>query len=262
MNKFDISNYVVQSNDLITSDWKMDRTTLKLFEMAVAALDTSKENPSTDVILKKDDIFHMFNATDEDRYYRFERHVKKLLKQVVDLKLPNDRVGAVVPVTFVSWGKKETDQRVVIRFNDVLMPQLVELKSRFTKYSISNLINLTSKYAIIIYKLAKMEYWKGSECTYSMKALREITDTVNLYSRFDNFEKKVLVQAMDEINNGHTDIVMSYEKIKEGRRVVAIRFHTRDRLSYHDNDFLNPKPIKGLTDEDVTMSFDDTNWEV
>ncbi len=262
MNKFDISNYVVQSNDLITSDWKMDRTTLKLFEIAVAAIDTSNENPSREVVLKKDDIFHMFNAEGSDKYVRFERHVKKLLKQVVDVKLPNDRVGAVVPVTFVSWGKKETDQRVIIRFNEVIMPQLVELKSRFTKYSISNLINLTSKYAIIIYKLAKMEYWKGSECTYSMKALREITDTVKLYSRFQNFETYVLKQAIDEINNGRTDIVMSYEKIKEGRRVVAIRFHTRDRLSYHDNDYDKPKPIAGLTDEDLNMSYDDINWEV
>ena len=78
MNKFDIENTVVQSNDLITSKWKLDRISLKLFEMAVAALDTSKENPSREVVLKKSDIFMMFHATDKDRYFRFKEHIKDL----------------------------------------------------------------------------------------------------------------------------------------------------------------------------------------
>lgn len=104
MNKFDIENKVVQSNDLVTSKWKLDRISLKLFEMAVAALDTSKENPSREVVLKKSDIFMMFHATDEGRYYRFKEHIKDLMKQVVEVKLPNKRVGAIVPITYSSWG--------------------------------------------------------------------------------------------------------------------------------------------------------------
>lgn len=262
MHKFDIENHVVQSNDLITSKWKLDRVSLKLFEMAVAALDISKENPSRDVFLKKDDIFMMFRATSGDRYYRFKEHIKDLMKQVVEIELPNDRVAAIVPITYSKWGKKDSDQHVMLRFNEEIMPLLIDLKARFTAYSIANLVNLTSKYAIIIYKLAKMELWKGQVCTFSMATLREVTDTVDLYGRFGNFEAKVLKPAVDEINNGRTDIVMKYEKIKEGRRIEAIRFYTRPRLSYSDTDYDNPKPIKGLTDEDVTMSFDDTNWEV
>ena len=261
MNKFDIENKVVQANDLITSKWKLDRVSLKLFEMAVAALDTSKENPSREVVLKKDDIFMMFHATDEDRYYRFKEHIKNLMKQVVEVKLPNNRVAAIVPITYSSWGVKESDQRVVFRFNEEIMPLLVDLKSKFTSYSIANLVGLTSKYAIIIYKLAKMQKWKGHACTFPMETLREVTDTVHLYHRFDNFEKKVLKVAVDEINNGRTDIVMKYEKIKSGRQVEAIRFYTRPRLSYSDTDYDNQKPIKGLTDEDVTMSFDDIGWK-
>jgi len=261
MNKFDIENKVVQANDLITSKWKLDRVSLKLFEMAVAALDTSKENPSREVVLKKDDIFMMFGATDEDRYYRFKEHIKDLMKQVVEVKLPNNRVAAIVPITYSSWVVKESDQRVVFRFNEEIMPMLVDLKSKFTSYSIANMAGLTSKYAIIIYKLAKMEKWKGHACTFPMETLREVTDTVHLYELFANFEARVLRPAVDEINNGRTDLVMKYEKIKDGRRIEAIRFYTRPRLSYSDTDYDNPKPIKGLTDEDVTMSFDDLGWK-
>lgn len=261
MNKFDIENFVVQSNELITSKWKLDRVSLKLFEMAVAALDTSKENPSREVVLKKDDIFMMFGARDADRYYRFKEHIKDLMKQVVEVKLPNNRVGAIVPITYSSWGELETDQRVVFHFNEKIMPMLVDLKSKFTSYSIASLAGLTSKYAIMIYKLAKMESWKGQSCTFSMETLREVTDTVDIYPLFETFDRRVLRVAVDEINNGRTDLVMKYEKIKDGRRIEAIRFYTRPRLSHADTDYDNPKPIKGLTDEDVTMSFDDLGWK-
>lgn len=261
MNKFEIDNYVVQSNDLIASKWKLDRISLKLFEMAVAALDTSKENPSREVVLKKSDIFMMFHATDEGRYFRFKEHIKDLMRQVVEVDLPNNRVAAIVPITYSRWSKGDSDQRVILRFNEELMPMLIDLKTKFTSYSIANLVNLTSKYAIIIYKLAKMESWKGHTCTFSMETLREVTDTIDLYSRFEAFERKVLTVAVEEINNGRTDLVMKYEKVKDGRRVEAIRFYTRPRLSHADTDYDNPKPIKGLTDEDVTMSFDDLGWK-
>src|SRR5690554_3595691 len=101
MNKYDLSNYVVQSNELIKSEWKMDRITLKLFEMAVSAIDTSKENVSNVVILSKYDVYTMFNADDKDKYYRFNKHVQKLLKQVVRVSLKNDRIGAIVPITYI-----------------------------------------------------------------------------------------------------------------------------------------------------------------
>lgn len=261
MNKFDLSNHVVQSNDLITSKWKMDRTSLKLFEMAVAALDTSKESPSREVVLKKDDIFKMFKASGSDKYTRFEGHLKDLIGDPIKIEFDDNMVGLIMPITSVRWSKKDTDQRVIIVFNELIMPYLVELKGRFTSYKIENLVDLTSKYAIIIYKLAKMNSWQGHECKYSIKDLREITDTVKTHPRFEVFERKVLKQAMKEINEGHTDIVMTYEKIKEGTRIVGITFKSRVRLSHRDTDYDNPKPIRGLTDEDVTMSFDDIGWK-
>jgi len=243
MNKYDISNYVVQSNELITSEWKMDRITLKLFEMAVSAVDVGRKNVSNVVLLNKSDVFQMFQADDKDKYTRFNKHIKKLLNQVVEIKLQNDRLGAIVPITYIEWGSKYDDQRVELRFNELIMPYIVQLKEKFTKYKISNLIKLSSKYSIIIYKLAKMDYWKSSRIVYTIKELRKITDTTNEYQRFEAFERRVLKVAMDEINNGGTDIVISYEKIKVGRRITAIEFKVRDRLSYKDNDYFKPRSI-------------------
>ncbi|EQC91176.1 hypothetical protein LLT3_16445 [Lactococcus cremoris subsp. cremoris TIFN3] len=45
----------------------------------------------------------------------------------------------------------------------------------------------------------------------SVKELREITDTVNEYKEIYDFEKRVLKNAIEEINE-HTSFNVSYEK--------------------------------------------------
>lgn len=250
MNKFDINNRVAQSNELILSSWKMDRTTLKLFEMAVSCIDTIYHDGTNKVYMSKEDIFRMFQADDSDKYYRFKEHCRKLQLQIVEVSLSNKRIGSIVPITYIEWGSDELDDHVEMHFNPQIMPYLVDLKRHFTTYEIANLISLRSKYSIILYKLAKMNHWKSNVFTVPIEELRDITDTVNTYARFESFEKRILRDSVEEINTARTDILISYQKIKRGkyRKVVAIEFRVRERLSYNDTDFDNPMPIKRLQD--------------
>jgi len=250
MNKFDINNRVAQSNELILSSWKMDRTTLKLFEMAVSCIDTLYHDGTNKVFMDKEDIFRMFQADDRDKYSRFKDHCRKLQLQIVEVELKNKRIGTIVPITYIEWGSDDSDHHVEMHFNPKIMPYLVELKKHFTTYEIANLISLKSKYSIILYKLAKMNHWKSNSFTVTIEELREITDTVTLYSRFESFERRVLREPIEEINQARTDILLNYTKIKRGShgRVTSIEFRLRERLSYNDTDFDNPKPINRLQD--------------
>ena len=246
MNKFDLKNHVVQSNELVLSSWRMDRTTLKLFEMAVSCIDTLYHDGTNKVFISKQDIFRMFEAHDRDRYSRFKEHCRKLQLQIVEVELKNNRMGSIVPITYIEWGSDDDDQDVELHFNSKIMPYLIELKKHFTTYQIANLISLNSKYSIILYKLAKMNHWKSNTFTVTIDELREITDTVREYSRFEAFERRVIRDPIQEINHARTDILLSYRKIKSGRRVVSLEFRLRERLSYHDTDFDTPRPIKHL----------------
>ena len=70
----------------------------------------------------------------------------------------------------------------------------------------------------------------------SVKELREITDTVNEYPRFDNFERRVLKIALKEIN-AHTSFNVSYEKVKKGRSIDSIVFHIEKKRTADDNSY-------------------------
>ncbi|MCT0500794.1 RepB family plasmid replication initiator protein, partial [Lactococcus cremoris] len=128
-----------------------------------------------------------------------------------------------------------------------------DLKAEFTQYKISELKELNSKYSIILYRWLSMNYnqyehysIKGGRRaeqvenyrnpSISVKELREITDTVNEYPRFDNFERRVLKIALKEIN-AHTSFNVSYEKVKKGRSIDSIVFHIEKKRTADDNSY-------------------------
>ena len=72
---------VVEHNSLITSIAKMDKTPLKMFELAVSLIDT--DNPPKDhtVYLSKQELFAFFKVTDNDKHSRFKEAIQKMQKQ-------------------------------------------------------------------------------------------------------------------------------------------------------------------------------------
>lgn len=251
-NQFKIENKSVQSNYLIRSVWSLDSVGLKIFEMAVSCIDTVTNGVSDNIVyLSKKAIFNMFGATDEDRYRRFQEHLKKLQKQVVVVKnYDTDKITQIVPIPTIQYGTKDNDDLIKFEFNHHIMPYLVELKKNYTTYSIENIRNMNSRYSILMYKFIKMNAWKGNSVIVSISEYRKYTDTVKEYSRFDNFERRVLIDAINEINHSYTDLVCAYEKIKSGRKINAIRLKWRDRLNYRDVTYENNLDLNQMSIDD------------
>jgi len=240
-NQFKIENKSVQSNDLIRSVWSLDSVGLKIFEMAVSCIDTLSSDVSNNVVyLSKKAIFNMFSAIDEDRYRRFQEHLKKLQKQVVIVKhFDTDKITQIVPIPTIQYGTKDDDDLIKFEFNVNIMPYLVELKKNYTSYQIDNIRNMSSRYSILMYKFIKMNSWKGNSVMVSVDEYRKYTDTIKDYSRFSDWEKRVLNDALIDLNHSMSDLIVAYEKIKSGRKINAIRLKWRDRTSFRDNSYEN-----------------------
>ncbi|CAM3840285.1 RepB family plasmid replication initiator protein [Weissella cibaria] len=250
---------VVEHNSLITSIAKMDKTPLKMFELAVSLIDT--ENPPEDhtVYLSKREMFAFFNVNDSNKHSRFKEAIEKMQKQAFfQIKKEHDKgfkFVSIVPIPYVEW--TDYNDEVKIEFHREIMPYLINLKTNFTQHALSDIAELNSKYAIILYRWLSMNYnqydhysVKGGRRekqvesyrnpTISMQDLRQITDTVDEYKRFYNFEKWVLKEPLSEITN-HTTLNVTYEKIKKGRSIDSIVFHitkkqVADDVSYKLDD--------------------------
>ncbi|OTP25060.1 replication initiator protein [Enterococcus faecalis] len=251
---------VVEHNSLITSIAKMQKTALKMFELAVSCIDT--ENPPKDniIYLSKKELFSFFDVSSTSKHTRFKEAVEYMQKQAFfQIKEQKDKgfeMTSIVPIPTVKWNSYNDD--VMIQFNPFIMPYLIDLKADFTQYKISELKELNSKYSIILYRWLSMQYsqyehysFKGGRRAEQVKAyrnpsikvkeLREITDTINEYTRFQSFENRVLKNAIEEINE-YTHFNVSYDKIKKGRSIDSIVFHIEKKRMADDNSYkLNDK---------------------
>lgn len=222
MTQFKITNKVVQSNNLIRSMSKMDTIPFKIFEMAVSCIDT--KNPEQEVELNKFDIFNFFETESTAKYTLFKTYMVKLNQSGINVLLPNEEEELINVTSGIRWGKR-TD-KVTIRFNDLIMPYLIEMKKNFTQYEISEIKNIRLKNSLILYKWLVMNFGeKPHKKKYTIKVseLRKITDTERVYERFGNFERKVLEETTQEIN-ANTSLKVTYEKIKTGRSISDIIF--------------------------------------
>ncbi|WP_416432675.1 MULTISPECIES: RepB family plasmid replication initiator protein [Lactococcus] len=246
---------VVEHNSLITSIAKMDKTPLKMFELAVSCIDT--ENPPKDntVYLSKTDLFAFFKVSDNDKHSRFKEAVEKMQKQaffqIKEEAGKGFKFKSIVPIPYVEW----TDyyDEVKIEFHREIMPYLINLKKNFTQHALSDIAELNSKYSIILYRWLSMNYnqhehysVKGGRRveqveayrnpSISMEELRIMTDTVNEYKDFRNFEKRILKNSIEEITE-HTSFNVTYDKIKKGRSIDSIVFHIEKKRQADDNSY-------------------------
>lgn len=143
--------------------------------------------------------------------------------------------------------------QVELRFTPETVPLVIGLSENFTKYEIEQVSRLSSQYALRLYEI--LAQWR-SKGKLSVK-LDELRFKFGLlddeYPRMDNFKRKVLDMAVNEINK-HTDLAVSYEQHKQGRVIIgftfAIKQKTKSKPKLQEQD---PNPIDllvGKTDQE------------
>lgn len=251
---------VVEHNSLITSIAKMDKTPLKIFELAVSCINTEEPPKDNTVYLSKADLFAFFKVSDNDKHSRFKQAVRAMQKEayfeIKEEAGKGFKFKSIVPIPYVEW--TDYHDEVKIEFHREIMPYLINLKKNFTQHALSEISELNSKYSIILYRWLSMNYnqyehysVKGGRRaeqvesyrnpSISVKELRIMTDTVNEYQRFTNFTKKILDIPLKEIND-NTTFKVSYDKVKKGRSIDSIVFHIEKKRCADDNSYkLNDK---------------------
>lgn len=127
--------------------------------------------------------------------------------------------------TWYSWFSKITylnrEGKILVRLDSEFKGILTEVKRRIS-YDIENTLKCASKYSKRLYYYLKTYEDTGWRID-TLEDLREKLKTPASYKDYGKLKEKVLDVASREINS-LTDIGFDYEAIKEGRKVVRIKF--------------------------------------
>ena len=208
-------NLIVKHNDFIEAKYNLTLTELKIIAKLYS------------MIKKDDDDFKVYKFTANElmedlklnnNYDDLKEAIRKLLTRLIIIRTEQ----AVLATTFLSSAEYFKNTTIELSFDKKLKPYLLQLKNNFTMYQFENVIALSSVYAIRIYELCK-QYQKIKERIIEIEDLKEILEIKKKYKKYNDFKKYVLEIAKREINE-KTDINISFEEIKTGRKVSAIRF--------------------------------------
>ena len=133
--------------------------------------------------------------------------------------------------TWFTWFTKiayyDGEGRVTLKMDSELKDLLTEVKQRIC-YDIGNTLNCVSKYSKRLYYYLKLYEDTGWRIDTIENLHSKMKCPDSYMKNYGKFKEKVLNVALQEINN-ITDIQFDYEEIKEGRRVVRLKFNIKNK---------------------------------
>jgi plasmid replication initiation protein len=161
-------------------------------------------NAARSLMDKKVTVDYEENGHKREKIYHLIRHID-LLKE--------GRVGA---------SDIEQQEYVDVVVESQMRPLLLHLQKNFTAYDLRNVVNL-GVYPVRMYELLK-QYESIGRRVLQIDDMKKMFNLTEEYPKFSNFSQKVIEPAIKDINK-HTDVkILKVEKIKEGKKVVALEF--------------------------------------
>lgn len=242
INKLD-NRIVSEHNDLIRSTANMTSLSLKLFEIAVSAMDSREKQPSHEVRVNKKQIYNALGIKGTSKNQQLSKALNTLRKSS-NFEITTEQNGEIhdIGITPVYYADNNySSDYAVIRFAPEILPFITDLKKNFTQYQLNDILHLKNKYAVSMYRWFTMNYRqyeyyansgkrredqieKYANPEITLEELRKLTGTEKKYSAFYDVRRYIIDPICNEITK-HTKYNVTYDRIKSGRKIVAIKFH-------------------------------------
>ena len=164
----------------------------------------------------------LFNADIHNSYKFLHKSCKKLMKTSIIIEKPDLCETWEINVCSMAQYNKE-EGSITVEFTDRIMPYLAQVRARFVLYNLKEISNFGSLYTTRLYELLQ-EFKDTGWMLKSVKQLREAFAVGNnKFKLYGHFKTNTFAHACKEINANY-NMDLRFEEIKEGRKVVAVKF--------------------------------------
>ena len=163
----------------------------------------------------------VFNADIDNSYKYLKNAADALMKK--DILVPSDRPDTFTRINICSKAEYIKNEGCVsIKFTDDIMPYLAQVHEKFVLYNLKEISPFNSLYSTRLYELVQ-EFKDTGWMIKSIDQLRKAFAVSNKFRKYSQFKARTFDHACQEINKAHK-MNLQYEEIKEGRKIVAIKF--------------------------------------
>lgn len=218
--------FTIKANELVRARYALSVQGMKLINFMI-----SRIKPDEDLTKEKTfeikEFYDLCGITDVGG--SSYQHIKMTLKAIADKSVYVPIEGGVTLVRWLSTVDVIEDSgTVTYKFFERMIPYIHQLKERFTKFPLIYTLPMTSQYSIRLYELFK-SYESLGEFRIELEELKKNIDATN-YVRYPDFRRFVVETALNEINE-YSDLSVEYEPVKQGRKVVKLKFFIQQKTA-------------------------------
>jgi plasmid replication initiation protein len=239
-NKCDL---IVRNNKLVEAFISMTRNEYKLTLYLISKIKKDDAEFTEQMITLKE-FSKLLGFGMEGRYSELKSFERSLVSNNIQLELENGRRKTISWFSYTEYIPNEAI--LIVKFNDLLRPLLLNIKDNYTKVFLDTILKLNSKHAIRIYEILK-QYEKIGERTIAFEDLKSMLGVDKKYTYF-NFKQRILLPSQKSLKD--SDLSFEFEEIKRGRRVDSIKFN----ILKNGAEDASPDPDENLIAEENNLS--------
>lgn len=222
------NNLIVKANQVIEASYSLTTIEQRLILSAIAQIPKGEE-VSDDVLypVSTENLVKL-GGDKKISHQDFKDAVNRLYERSIVLKNSEQSDS----FRWIQQKSFKSSNIALVRFSQPILPFLSNLKAEFTKYLESDIVGMSSPYAIRFYELM-MQYRSVGHREISLNDLRWMFQLENKYPVWADLKKRVIDQATKEINQ-YSPYELMIEPIRQGRKIESIKLKFKE------------KPLQGL----------------
>lgn len=214
---------VVKANKMVKAKTSFTKLEHRIVASLIAQIEREQESFETQrVSLRK--IMERAGVESTEIFRQAKEICDRLVEKGVGVCTYDDQKGRIYTAYTLFRKCRYIEQEGVIeaQFEEEMRPFLLQLKNRFTMYSLNFFLRLPSRHSMRIYELLKMREDLGA-MRISVEEFRETLGLENSYEYFTDLKRHVIEKARKQIAE-FTDIEFTYKVERDGRTAERLRF--------------------------------------
>jgi len=256
---------VVKANKMVKAKTSFTKLEHRIVAALIAEIEQDQESFETQrVSLRR--IMERAGVQSTEIFRKAREICDRLVEKGVGICTYDEKKGRVYTAYTLFRKCRYIEREGVIeaKFEEEMRPFLLQLKNRFTMYSLNCFLQLPSRHSMRIYELLKMREDLGA-MRISVDEFRETLGLENSYEYFTDLKRHVIEKARTQIAE-YTDIEFTYNVERDGRTAERLRFFVRRSEEEEEGDDEEPVLRDSQTDIDVDtgqksdIRFDVKTW--
>lgn len=221
---------VVKSNALINAMFDLGLQANRFLAFAISCLDRHQEpTPGEPLEIEVDvpGFAEAFEIDPKNAYREVENLADQLQRKIIQFE---SKPGERIKVGIINRQKYiDGEGRIWLRFDEDLVPHIIGLKEKFTRYRIKDVYQFKRASTWRVYELLK-QFKDIGKREFDIEEFKLKIGVTGSYDRIGNLKQWVIDPAIAEINST-SDILVAFDQEKRGRRVVKLIFYIRNNES-------------------------------